>query len=283
MAKNLFSLAFDHPAALSRERETELARRWRDTHDVVARDLLVRAHLRSVVAIARRYRNRGATAEELVAEGNFGLVQALAKFDPERGIRFVTYAAYWIRACIVVYLRRSRSVVNTGIQSKLLGRLRRERAKLAAIGLRSGDHADAHLAKELGVPIERIRDLLQRLELSDLSLNARVADGSDRLLFEAQLPHIMSDEARALSAEFGSRVQEEVLQAVTNLDRRERYIVEQRLMADPEDQLSLAEIGRRLGVSRERARQLELRAKRKVRKSLERGALRGESIEWRAA
>jgi RNA polymerase sigma-32 factor len=121
MAKNLFSLALDHPSALSRERETELAQRWRDARDVVARDLLVRAHLRSVVATARRYQNRGATSEELVAEGNFGLVQALAKFDPQRGIRFVTYAAYWIRACIVGYLTRSRSVDIRG-GGKVVGR-----------------------------------------------------------------------------------------------------------------------------------------------------------------
>jgi RNA polymerase sigma-32 factor len=276
------SLVFSPTAVLSRERETELARRWRDTRDVTARDLLVRAHLRSVVAVASRYRNRGVTCEELVAEGNFGLVQALSKFDPERGIRFVTYAAYWIRASIMSHLVRSRSVVSTGVHSKLLARLRRERARLATAGYRAGDHTDECLAGRLNLPLERVRDLLQRLELHDLSFSSSVSDWSDRLLFEAQLPQVASVEVRVLSAELDSGLREAISTAITNLDGRERYIVEQRLMADAEEQLSLAEIGRRLGVSRERARQLELRAKRKVRKWLEK-SLAGESLEWRAA
>jgi len=109
---------------LSREREHELVLRWREHGDASTRDLLIRSQLRSVVAIARHYRHEAcATFDELIAEGNFGLIQALAKFDPDQGTRFVTYAVYWIRAYISQHLTRSRSLVASGVQSKLPGRI----------------------------------------------------------------------------------------------------------------------------------------------------------------
>src|SRR5258706_9851462 len=118
---------------LSREREHELALRWQAHGDTSARDLLIRSQLRNVVTIARRHRHETcATVDELIAEGNFGLIQALAKFDPNQGTRFVTYAVYWIRASISQYLTRSRSLVASGVQSKLLAKIRRERACVAA-------------------------------------------------------------------------------------------------------------------------------------------------------
>src|SRR5260221_14722057 len=118
---------------LTREREHELALRWRERGDASARDLLIRSQLRNVVTIARRYRHEAsATFDELIAEGNFGLIQALARFDPSQGPRFVTYAVYWIRASISQYLTRSRSLVASGVQSKLLAKIRHERARVAA-------------------------------------------------------------------------------------------------------------------------------------------------------
>jgi RNA polymerase sigma-32 factor len=153
---------------LSRERERELARRWREHADTAARDELVHSQLRHVVAIARRYRrDTGTTLEELIAEGNFGLLQALNKFDSERGTRFVTYAVYWVRAYISQYLIRSRSLVASGVQSKLLSKIRRERAKAA---LFSGEEASADkwIAAQLALSPDKLRSLIERLDVRDL-------------------------------------------------------------------------------------------------------------------
>jgi len=206
-----------HLPRLTREEELEIATRWRTERDEKAKDALVRAHLRYVVAIALKYRRYGLPLAELIAEGNFGVVHALSKFEPERGNRFVTYAAYWIRAYMLNYIIRSWSLVSAGsgaLRSKMFFKLRRERVRITNL-VGEGDKADEMLAERFNMP-------------------------------KAQAVRV----------------------ALEALDVRERFIVEKRLMADSEDELSLAEIGRRLGVSRERARQLEARAKRKLKNQI---------------
>jgi RNA polymerase sigma-32 factor len=253
---------------LSRAQELELSTRFRVHGDLAARDQLVRSQLPTVATIARSYRRYSSTVDELIAEGNFGLVHAIAKYDPERGTRLVTYAAYWIRAYILAYLTRSKTLVSSGVHSKLLGKLRRERNKLTNL-LGEGAATEASIAERLNLSQEKLRSLSERLELRDLPLHEDSADSAgDR--FGSLVAPSPTGEETLLFSETRERVQKAVSLAMQGLDARERYIVQNRLMAHREDELSLAEIGRKLGVSRERARQLEARAKRKIKNGLAR-------------
>jgi RNA polymerase sigma-32 factor len=264
---------------LTREREHELALRWRERGDASARDLLIRSQLRNVVIIARRYRHEAcATFEELIAEGNFGLIEALAKFDPSQGTRFVTYAVYWIRAYISQYLARSRSLVASGVRSKLFAKIRYERARIAAAPSAGGD-ADELVAERLAISPDRMRSLVERLQLRDLSWDVETEDSCSGRLMEVVESLSRSPEDEVLGAEAKSQISLVVSRALPALDARERYVVERRSMAHREEQLSLAEIGRRLSVSRERARQIEARAMRKLRAALARA---GANAEWLA-
>jgi len=252
---------------LSREDELALTRRYRETRDEAAKDALIRAHLRYVVAIALRYRRYGLPLGELIAEGNFGVVHALEKFEPERGTRFVTYAAYWIRAYVLNHIIRSWSLVGVGsgaLRSKTFFKLRRERVRIHNL-VGEGRQADELLAKSLSVTPEKLASMLGRLDSRDVSLDAHVYDDSSTTLGDTLAAPDGSQEDNVASFEAHEQIKDAVRDAVARLDKRERYIVEKRLMADREDELSLAEIGRQLGVSRERARQLEERAKKKLR------------------
>jgi RNA polymerase sigma-32 factor len=264
---------------LSREMEHELVLRWREQGDTSARDSLVRSQLRNVVAIARRYRrNTSATLEELIAEGNFALLHALTKFDPSRGTRLITYAAYWIRALISQYVLRSRSVVTSGVQSKLFSRIRRELSKSSGVNeLEAG--AEDRIAERLALAPERLRYLIERLDVRDVSWDASSEETLTGQVTEANVPLSVSAEQAVLSTEAGSERAMVISEALSTLDVRERYIVERRLMAHREDRLSLADIGRSLGVSRERARQLETRAVRKLKAAFKRSAL---GTDWLA-
>jgi RNA polymerase sigma-32 factor len=255
---------------LSREEEAELARAFRDAGDQAAAARLALCNLRHVVSIAVSYRRYGIPLAELIAEGNFGIVHAIRKYDPERGNRFVTYAAYWIRAYILNHVIHSWSLVGVGsgpLRSKMFFRLRRERARIAGL-VGEGEAGDAMLAEKFGAPAEKVVEMARRLEARDVSLDTKVFDDGARSLVDTLAADDQDQEEQFSRAEEGALLRERLTQAVQNLDPRERYIVETRMMADPEEELSLAEIGRRLGVSRERARQLEARAKKKLRDRL---------------
>lgn len=257
---------------LSREAEEELTRRWRGQRDRAAADELARAHLGYVLATAVRYRRYGVPLAELCAEGNFGVVHALEKFDPDRGIRFVTYASHWIRAYMVNHIIQSWSLVGGGrgaLRSKLFFKLRRERRRMANL-VGDGERADELVARRLNIPRREVGAMLERLEHRDLSLETPVHDDGASTLTDT-LPSSDPDQAEQLAGhEKRAILQDAVGRALGGLDPRERYIVEQRVMADAGDEVSLAELGRRLGVTRERARQLEARAKRKLRRRLSR-------------
>ncbi|HKY40201.1 MAG TPA: sigma-70 family RNA polymerase sigma factor [Polyangiaceae bacterium] len=251
----------------TREEELELVKHFREHESEAARDALVRAHLRHVVAIALKYRRYGLPVADLVAEGNFGIVHALSKYDPERGTRFVTYAAYWIRAYILNYIIRSWSLVGVGsgaLRSKTFFKLRRERVRITNM-VGEGPEADELLAKSMNLPVEKVTAMVRRLESRDLSLDAQVWDDSATTVLDTLIAPGNDQEQQLGQRELGINVAAIVRDSLKHLDKRERYIVEKRLMADREDELSLAEIGRRLGVSRERARQLEARARRKLK------------------
>jgi RNA polymerase sigma-32 factor len=250
---------------LGRDEEAELARRWRVSGDRRAADALARAHLRQVVAIAIKYRHYGVPVGELVAEGNIGVVRALAKFQPERGVRFGTYAGYWVRAQMLSHVVKSYSSVGGSdgpMRSQVFFKLRRERVRVTnQFGV--GEAADQELAERLGVSLERVRGMVQRLDCRDVSLDAKVSMDSGKRLDRMPAPD--DQEQELFSRQFRGCMRDVLDCALAQLDARERYIVEQRLMADASEELSLAEIARTLGVSRERARQLEARAKSKLR------------------
>lgn len=251
---------------LEREAEHQLALRAVEG-DQAAIDQLIEANLRYVVAVALQYRRYGIPISELVAEGNLGLMMAVRKFDPHRGTRFVTYAGYWIRAYVLDCVVRSTTMVGAGsgpLRSKIFFRLRRERARVANLVSDAGERNE-ELAKRFGVTPEKMQEMTRRLDSRDVSLDQPVFDDSGTTLGDT-LPGGRNQEDGYLDDERKSAVQARLVDALAELDRRERYIVECRLMADKE--MSLAAIGRTLGVSRERARQLEARAKKKLRKSL---------------
>jgi len=252
---------------LSREDEHELAI-LSLKGDSTASHKLVEANLRYAVAVALQYRRYGIRVGDLVAEGNLGLMMAVKKFDPERGTRFVTYAGYWIRAYILDLVVRSSTMVGAGsgpLRSKIFFRLRRERAKVANL-VEDADERDEILAAKFNVSKERMQEMTRRLDARDVSLDAQVFTDSSVALVDTMAGDLPAQDEQYLEAERESAVHELLSGALDGLDRRERYIVEQRIMSD--DEMSLADIGRELGVSRERARQLEARAKKKLQKQL---------------
>lgn len=261
--------AIGNQPPLGREEELELARAWAEEKSEQAAERLVRSHLRYVVATATKYRRYGVPVGDLVAEGNLGLVHALRKFEPDRGFRFVTYASYWIRAYILNHIIRSWSVVpgSGALRSKTFFKLRRERSRVANL-VEEPDQAEQLLAERMGVSRVKLRTMLGRLDSRDVSLDAKAFDDSSTTLLDTLVADEMPADRVLDEREQTESLRDLIATAMSNLDARERYIVQQRLMADTEEQASLAEIGRTLGVSRERARQLESRAKGKLKSYL---------------
>lgn len=255
-------------AILTRDEETELARRFRDSGDQRAADALVRAQLRMVIVVALKHRHYGVPVSDLVAEGNCGLVTALSKFDPERAIRFGTYAKHWVRAHILACVIRSLNIVGstTGpVRPQLFFRLRRERARITAL-LGEGTAADEALAVRMNVSVERLRCLLGSLDARRVSLDApSTGERNDRLV--DTLTSGDNPEQTYFDDRRNDVAASAVAAALTALDPRERFIMERRIMAPSAEELSLAEIARILSISRERVRQLEERAKHKLGRS----------------
>lgn len=263
---------------LTRERETDLARRFRDSGDPSAADRLVRAQLRMVTVMALKFRYYGIPLVDLVAEGNYGLVTALSRYDPERAIRFGTYARHWVRAHMLACVAGFLNVVGgkTGLQPRLLFKLRRERARIAAL-LGDGPVAEQALAARMDLSAAQLQRLLGSLDVRRVSLDGTDGDPSDEWL--DTLVSADDPEDHYFSGKRREAADSAVSLALRVLDARERFIVEQRLMAAPTEQLSLAELARTMGISRERARQLEARAKEKLGRS---GAIRRNSklLDW---
>jgi RNA polymerase sigma-32 factor len=252
---------------LSREIEHDLAIQAiaGDTH---AAHRLVEANLRFVVAMALQYRRYGIPVAELIAEGSLGLMLAVRKFDPERGTRFVTYAGYWIRAYVLDLVVKSASLVGGGsgaLRSKLFFRLRRERARVANQE-QDPTRVLEEMAQRFHVDPERMARMLRQIDARDVSLDVSQHADSTVSMLETLRDESQSQEEELVASEWQHGLNDKLGVALGTLDRRERYIVEQRIMG--EDEVSLAELGRQLGVSRERARQIEARAKRKLRKRL---------------
>jgi len=264
---NYYLSAANTAPQLDRQLEAELVQRWQ-AGDEKAKLELVRSHQRCVVALAMKYRRYGIPVSELVAEGNLGVVHALARFQPQRGVRFGTYAAYWVRAemlALVVRANRIVGGVDGPLRTQLFFKLRRERARvLNQWG--QGEAADRELASRLGVSVPRLHALNARLDSRDVSLDAPLAPGQGTQGEQLVAPQDQEQELGELQV--GVHLRQAVGLALACLDQRERRIVELRHMAEPGQEVTLAELARRMGVSRERARQLEARALAKLKRSI---------------
>jgi RNA polymerase sigma-32 factor len=255
-----------HPL-LTVEDEQALARAYRESGDPRAAHTLVTSNLRFVVKVASGYRGYGLRLPDLIQEGNLGLMKAVKKFDPDQGIRLVSYAAWWIRAYIQAYILQSWSVVKMGTtqaQRRLFFALGRTRRELSRAGIDDPD-LDDRVARHLRVSPEEVREASRRMEHRDQSLDAPGPGGSRSPVERIASGDDLQDERLSCARQL-ARVRRDVTEALTLLDDRERTIVEQRFMAD--DPASLQDLGTLLGFSRERARQLELRARRKLRAAL---------------
>jgi RNA polymerase sigma-32 factor len=254
---------------LSIKDERELFRKWRKTGRHVYKSSILMANLRYVVAIALGYRCYPVDIEDLIAEGNIGLMVAFDKYRSSRGTRFITYAAYWVRAFILSQIIRLSHNGRTGAgpyRSKIFFKIRREKARSVC---KFGDCDEAYedLADKMQMTVDKVCEMTAILEASDVSI-----DNPFKLDSRVTLQDFLSDggaspEEEAAGSEKSELMKRLVEMAMENLDRREKYIIRKRIFED--DGASLAEIGRDLGVSRERARQLEGRAKKKIRLSLE--------------
>jgi len=256
-------------AMLERNQEFELAKRWRELGDRKAADELVASHLRLAAKIAMGYRGYGLPVSEMISEGNVGLMQALNRFEPERGFRFATYAMWWIRACIQDYILRSWSLVKIGTtanQKRLFFKLRSAKSRIAAF--ESGDlHPDqvASIAQSLDVPHQDVIDMNRRLG-GDQSINTPVRDDGEAGEWQDYLvDQSPSPEAIVVEQDETDRQRRALMAAIDVLDGRERSIFEARLLAD--DPPTLEDLSAKFKVSRERIRQIEARAFEKVRKA----------------
>lgn len=257
---------------LDRATELKLARRWLKKGDRDAAHQLVTAHLRFVVKIANSYRGYGIRVADLVEEGNIGLLEAVKRFDPSRNLRFMTYAAYWIRAYILAHVLKQWSLVGVGtgpMQSKLFFRMARERAKItSALGAAANESdVEGLLAKKFNTTPERIRDMTGRLEGKDASLDAAAYREGQATALDLLADDVSEgQDDRAERLERDHIVRHRISGLLRGLSARERYILDHRLLTDEPD--TLADIGRELTLSRERVRQLEERLKLKLRRAL---------------
>jgi len=255
---------------LEPQEEFMLAKSWREHEDLEAAHKLVTSHLRLVAKIAMGYRGYGLPLGELISEGNVGMMQAVKRFDPDRGFRLATYAMWWIRAAIQEYILHSWSLVKLGTtaaQKKLFFNLRKIKGQMKAI--EEGDLAPekvAAIAERLGVEEREVVDMNRRLASPDHSLNAPVRADS-----EGEWQDWLVDESANQEATLGEsqelRERRRLLaSALRTLNKRERHILSERRLT--EDPATLEDLSHRYGISRERVRQIEVRAFEKLQKTM---------------
>jgi RNA polymerase sigma-32 factor len=260
---------------LEPQQEFMLAKSWREHGDTEAAHKLVTSHLRLVAKIAMGYRGYGLPLSELISEGNVGMMQAVKRFDPDRGFRLATYAMWWIRAAIQEYILHSWSLVKMGTtaaQKKLFFNLRKLKGQMQAID--EGDLSPEHvtqIATKLDVPEQDVVSMNRRLASPDHSLNAPLRADSegewqDWLVDEQDTQEISLAERE----ELGKR-RALLKSAMTNLNERERYILTERRLKD--DPTTLEDLSQHYGISRERVRQIEVRAFEKLQKNIKNAAI----------
>jgi len=255
---------------LEPQEEYMLAKSWREHGDRDAAHRLVTSHLRLVAKIAAGYRGYGLPISEVISEGNVGLMQAVKRFEPEKGFRLATYAMWWIKAAIQEYILRSWSLVKMGTtanQKKLFFNLRKAKSRISA--LEEGDLRPDQvklIAKRLGVTEQDVVDMNRRLG-GDVSLNSPIREEGDSGEWQDWLvDDSISQETRLAESEEADNRRKALGEALTVLNERERRIFEARRLAD--EPITLEELADEFGVSRERVRQIEVRAFEKVQKAV---------------
>lgn len=253
---------------LSPKEEDRLARRWRDSGDVQAAHALVTSNLRFVVKIAYEYKGYGAKILDLVQEGSIGLMQAVKRFDPDKGYRLITYAVFWIRSYIHKFLMGSVRMIKVGTSRahrKLFFKLRALKGKLAAEGMEDRSEVMEAASKEFGVTVEDVEEMDRHLSGRDASLDAPVGDSSTALseLLPAE-QETQEDMVARLEIEADRSARLET--AMETLDAREREIVLRRHLS--EEPLQLKELGEQMGITKQRVAQLERRALKKLREAV---------------
>ena len=261
---------------LDAETELRLAYAWRDQRDEQALHRLVTAYMRLAISMAAKFRRYGAPMNDLIQEASLGLMKAAEKFDPDRGVRFSTYAVWWIKASIQDYVMRNWSMVRTGStssQKALFFNMRRVQAKLEREAAKLGQTLDGHqlremIAHEVGVPLADVEMMEGRLSGSDYSLNATQSSDEEGREWIDALEDDAAQAAETVEASHDSaRLRDWLVNAMRGLNARERFIVTERKLR--EEPRTLESLGEELGLSKERVRQLEVAAFAKMRRSLE--------------
>jgi RNA polymerase sigma-32 factor len=256
-----------HFDLLSREEEYELARRYRRQGDLEAAHRLICANLRFVVKIANEYRAYGMKSLDLIQEGNIGLMMAVKKFEPERGIRLITYAVWWIRAYIQSFIIRSWSLVKIGTtqaQKRLFFKL--GQAREAVRRLTGGADDLGEVARQLQVSDQEVEEMAVRMGARDSSLDIELSEGADHTRLDALADDRDNQEDLLLQREAQTRLTSRVHQALGRLNERERRIIHERILS--EHPRTLQELAEEYGISRERIRQLEKNALEKLKETL---------------
>jgi len=261
---------------LDAETEQRLAYAWRDDRDEAALHRLITAYMRLAISMASKYRRYGAPMNDLIQEAGLGLMKAADKFDPDRGVRFSTYAVWWIKASIQDYVMRNWSMVRTGStssQKSLFFNMRRVQARLEREAMARGEELDRHqlremIAHEVGVPLRDVEMMEGRLSGSDFSLNAtQAADEEGREWIDTiEDSGPRGDELVEQDHDQGA-LRNWLREAMSKLNERERFIVAERKLR--EEARTLESLGEELNLSKERVRQIEAAAFQKMRKHLE--------------
>ncbi len=265
---------------LEQEQEFMLAKSWREHGDVDAAHQLVTSHLRLVAKIAMGYRGYGLPVSELISEGNVGMMQAVKRFDPDRGFRLATYAMWWIRAAIQEYILHSWSLVKMGTtaaQKKLFFNLRKLKGQMQAI--EEGDLSPeqvSHIATTLAVPEDDVVQMNRRLAAPDHSLNAPLRIDGDGEWQDWLVDDTEDQETQLAEDEELGKRRALLVSALETLNERERHILEERRLRD--NPTTLEDLSQHYDISRERVRQIEVRAFEKLQK-----AIRNAAIEERLA